>query len=229
MFKSGLWRHRLSMAGKIGFEHVQEGPAEVDLAATRRSPGAGDDDGDMSEQPGGPAAPAGAGAGLLALYDHALPQVYGYLLSRCGQRALAEDLTAETFLAAVDAVRAGRAAHVSTGWLVGVARHKLSDHWRRQAREQRVLRAVAAEPGPAHGPDDPWDARLDAMAARDVLGRLGPHHRAALTLRYMDDLPVPEVADLLGRTVHATEALLVRARSAFRAVYTHGGKEAGDE
>ncbi|GII83641.1 hypothetical protein Ssi03_16310 [Sphaerisporangium siamense] len=38
------------------------------------------------------------GAALLALYDAALPQVYGYLLSRCGQRALAEDLTAETLL-----------------------------------------------------------------------------------------------------------------------------------
>ena len=49
-------------------------------------------------------------ARLLALYDHALPQVYGYLLARCGQRAVAEDLTAETFLAAVDAVRAGRGA-----------------------------------------------------------------------------------------------------------------------
>ena len=64
----------------------------------------------MSEQPAGAPAPAGAGARLLALYDHALPQVYGYLLARCGQRAVAEDLTAETFLAAVDAVRAGPAA-----------------------------------------------------------------------------------------------------------------------
>ncbi|MFD0852535.1 RNA polymerase sigma factor, partial [Actinomadura adrarensis] len=45
------------------------------------------------------------GPALLALYDQALPQVYGYLLSRCGRRALAEDLTAETFLAAVEAVR----------------------------------------------------------------------------------------------------------------------------
>ena len=41
--------------------------------------------------------------GLLSLYDRALPEVYGYLLSRCGQRVLAEDLTAETFLAAVRA------------------------------------------------------------------------------------------------------------------------------
>ena len=47
----------------------------------------------------------------------------------------------------------------------------------------------------------------------------GSHHRAALTLRYLDGLPVPEVANHLGRTVHATEALLVRARTAFRHAY----------
>jgi RNA polymerase sigma-70 factor (ECF subfamily) len=44
----------------------------------------------------------------------------------------------------------------------------------------------------------------------------------------MDDLPVPEVADLLGRTVHATEALLVRARAAFRAAYSREGEGDGD-
>ena len=195
-------------------------------ASTRRSTGRRNDDEGMSEQPVG--RPAGAGARLLALYDHALPPVYGYLLARCGQRAVAEDLTAETFLAAVDTVRAGPGAPVSTAWLVGVARHKLSDHWRRQAREQRVLHAVGAEPGSPAEPDDPWDATLDALRARDVQQRLGPHHRAALTLRYMDDLPVPEVADLLGRTVHATEALLVRARSAFRAAYSREGEGDGD-
>ena len=52
-----------------------------------------------------------------------------------------------------------------------------------------------------------------------MLGRLGAHHRAALTLRYLDGLPVAEVADHLGRTLHATEALLVRARLAFRRAY----------
>ena len=167
---------------------------------------------------------------FLDLYDRALPQVYGYLLARCGQRAVAEDLTAETFLAAVDAVRVVRGGPpppLSTGWLIGVARHKLCDHWRRLAREERTLRAVAAEPGP--GPADPWDEALDAVTAREVLGRLGPHHRAALTLRYVDDLPVPEVAAVLGRTVHATEALLVRARSAFRAAYADMGGERGDD
>jgi RNA polymerase sigma-70 factor (ECF subfamily) len=87
-----------------------------------------------------------AAADLLGLYDEALPQVYGYLLSRCGQRALAEDLTAETFLAAVDSVRRDQA--VTVAWLIGVARHKLVDHWRRQAREERSLALVPAEPEP---------------------------------------------------------------------------------
>jgi RNA polymerase sigma-70 factor (ECF subfamily) len=67
---------------------------------------------------------------LLSLYDKALPEVYGYLLARCGTPAVAEDLTAETFLAAVDAVRRDRPPQITTGWLVGVARHKLADHWR---------------------------------------------------------------------------------------------------
>ena len=59
-----------------------------------------------------------------------------------------------------------------------------------------------------------------------VLARLGPHHRVALTLRYLDGLSVPEVADHLGRGVHATEALLVRARVAFRRAYEGDGDDA---
>lgn len=165
----------------------------------------------MSEQPRVRPDPA---LTLLEIYEAALPEAYGYLLSRCRDATLAQDLTAETFLAAVDGAR--RAGTVSTGWLIGIARHKLADHWRRQEREQRNLRVVHAQQREA---DDPWDATLDALLARQVLDRLGTHHRAALTLRYLDGLPVPEVAVHLGRTVHATEALLVRARAAFRAAY----------
>ena len=67
--------------------------------------------------------------------------------------------------------------------------------------------------------DDPWDAHLDTLAARDVLDGLGAHHRAALTLRYVDDLRVRDVASLIGRSVEATETLLVRAKRAFRHAY----------
>ncbi|SFN29821.1 MULTISPECIES: RNA polymerase sigma factor [Actinomadura] len=157
------------------------------------------------------------GPALLDLYDEALPEVYGYLLSRCGRRALAEDLTADTFLAAVEAVRKEPPPVLSVAWLVGVARHKLADHWRRAAREQRGLQAM--DGGASDATEDPWDERVDALLAREVLEQLGPHHRAALTLRYLDGLPVPQVAEHLGRTLHATEALLTRARTAFRHAY----------
>jgi RNA polymerase sigma-70 factor (ECF subfamily) len=163
------------------------------------------------------------GAVLLALYDRAVPEVYGYLLPRCGSITLAEDLTAETFLAAVAAVKRHTVPHLTIAWLVGVARHKLVDHWRRQGREERNLRLVHDEAPPA---EDPWDEHLDASRAHAVLEKLGPHHRAALTLRYLDGLSVPEVADHLGRGVHATEALLVRARIAFRRAYEGAGDDA---
>jgi RNA polymerase sigma-70 factor (ECF subfamily) len=160
--------------------------------------------------------------GLLQLYDRVLPEVYGYLLPRCGSRALAEDLTAETFLAAVRAEADGRGP-TTTGWLIGTARHKLVDHWRRREREERTLQLLD---GGAAAAEDPWDARLDALRAQQVLDGLSSAHRAALTLRYLDDLPVAQVAALLQRTVHATEALLVRARAAFRRAYeTAGGRD----
>jgi RNA polymerase sigma-70 factor, ECF subfamily len=155
---------------------------------------------------------------LLALYDDAVGDVYGYLVSRCGSVAVAEDLTAETFLAAVDAVDRGSVPALRTAWLVGVARHKLVDHWRRQERERRALSVVADDPLVDESVDD-WDVRLDASVAQDTLAALGAHHRSALTLRYLDGLPVAEVADVLGRTLGATEVLLVRAKAAFRRHY----------
>lgn len=159
------------------------------------------------------------GAVLLGLYDQAVVDVYRYLHYRCRNAALSEELTAETFMAAVESIRRGAVQAVTTAWLVGIARHKLVDHWRRAERDQRNLRAVD-EPAVE---DDPWEAELDGFAARDVLDRMATQQRAALTLRYVDDLPVNEVADVLGRSVHATESLLVRARRAFRDLYEQGG------
>ena len=156
---------------------------------------------------------------LVELYDQALDEVYGYLVARCETTTVAEELTSETFLAAADAIVRRPPADLTVAWLIGIARHKLVDHWRRRAREQRLLAAVDAQPVP---PDDRWDVELDRMTAHAVLDRLGAHHRGALTLRYVDGLPVREVAEHLGRTEQATEVLLVRARAAFRTEYeTH--------
>jgi RNA polymerase sigma-70 factor (ECF subfamily) len=156
---------------------------------------------------------------LIELYDEAMGEVFRYLVARCETTTIAEELTSETFLAAADAVVRRPPPDLTVAWLIGIARHKLVDHWRRRAREQRLLTTVDAQPLPA---DDRWDVELDRMVAHDVLDRLGAHHRGALTLRYVDGLPVREVAEHLGRTEKATEVLLVRARAAFRTEYeTH--------
>jgi RNA polymerase sigma-70 factor (ECF subfamily) len=102
-------------------------------------------------------------------------------------------------------------------WLIGVARHKLVDYWRRLERHQRSMTLVEMVPV-----DEDWEVDLDALLAHDTLAELGLHHRSALTLRYLDGLPVADVASCLGRTVKATEVLLVRARRAFRAAYEAG-------
>lgn len=183
------------------------------LRGARRRTGARDDGEGMSGQPRVRPDPA---LGLLEIYDSALSQIYGYLVSRCRDRLLAQDLTAETFLAAVTAARLQPTPPITTGWLIGVARHKLADHWRRAERERRGLRLVHAAGSEI---EDPWDVEIDTVVAHQVLDALGAHHRAALTLRYLDGLPVVQVAEHLGRTVHATEALLVRARAAFRGAY----------
>lgn len=166
---------------------------------------------------------ADLGATLLRVYDDALPQVFGYLRLRCGDRVIAEDLTAETFLAAVGQIRRGAVDQVTVAWLIGIARHKLADHWRRRSRR---LEDPIDDHERADGPVpemDPWDTVIDQQRVTGVLDVLGDHHRQALSLRYLDGLAVPDVAHHLGRTVHATEALLVRARLAFRAAYERSG------
>jgi RNA polymerase sigma-70 factor (ECF subfamily) len=158
--------------------------------------------------------PANPAAELLALYDRALPQVFGYVVRRCGTNALAEDLTADVFMAAATALRDGTASDIGVGWLIGTARHKLIDHWRRTDRQRSALTLIATtELAP-----DPADEPIATAHTHEVLEALTAEHRSALTLRYIDGLTVSEVARILDRSVHATESLLQRAKAAFRHV-----------
>ena len=95
---------------------------------------------------------------VLADIDRNLPAVNDYLLHRCGGRGLAEDLTSETVLATVDHVRNGHIDTIEIGYLIGIARHKLVDHWRRQSaasslqgvrRDEEIADDEVFEPGRA--------------------------------------------------------------------------------
>src|SRR5215468_11669572 len=71
-------------------------------------------------------------------YEEALPRVYGYFVHRCGgSTATAEDLTQETFLAAVAELKKERRVVTPKAWIYGIARHKLLDHYRRQEHQDR--------------------------------------------------------------------------------------------
>jgi RNA polymerase sigma-70 factor (ECF subfamily) len=151
-----------------------------------------------------------------AMCAEAMPQVYSWVYNRCGDAALAEDLTSEALLAAAARYRDGEGHTVTVSWLTMVASHRLIDHWRRAEHEQRRLRLVWSSRDEG---DVPCSGSASPTRVQAALRELGPAHQAVLTLRYLDDLPVAEVARTVGRSVHATESLLTRAKAAFRIAY----------
>ena len=77
-------------------------------------------------------------AGFEAWYRRSLPRVYSYLVSRSGgDVALAEDLTQQTFIAAIDQRSRYDGRSDTITWLCGIARHKLADHFRAIERDER--------------------------------------------------------------------------------------------
>ena len=162
-----------------------------------------------------------------AWYRRTLPRVYGYLLARCGNDVgLAEELSQQTFVAAI-AQRGrfdGRSDVVT--WLCGIARHKLADHFRAVERDERrrmqlVVRQIRVEDSDLQQPG------LDDRAAiADAMRALPAAQRAVLAFVILDGLSVAEAGGLLGKSAAATQSLLHRARQSFRRAY--GGELSDD-
>jgi RNA polymerase sigma-70 factor (ECF subfamily) len=160
---------------------------------------------------GDEAAAPDTAAAFQALYESTFEEVYAYLFHRCGGvQSMAEDLTQETYLAGVASFRSGEGENVSLPWLITVARNKLVDHYRKREREERKLSLIvnheASRDTAERNYQIPRERALDALAA------VPAEQRAALVLKYLDGLPVAEIAGLLGKSVHATESLLSRGR-----------------
>ena len=154
-----------------------------------------------------------------AFYERALPRVYGYLLGRCGDAATAEELTQQAF---TEAIRwrsrfDGRSDPLT--WVIGIARHKLADHFRRLEREERRHQRLGVHALEAAS-DSAVVSRVDERAQLlEALGRLPALQRAVLVLHYADGLPVREVARAVGKSESATESLLTRGRASMRRAY----------
>lgn len=154
-------------------------------------------------------------------YRAALPRVFGYLMARTGGDVeLSEELTQQTFIAAIDQRARFDHRSGSATWLCGIARHKLADHFRRRGRDdRRRMRMEVHEIELAAGPDA---SRLDLGEREQIeqaLAALPVAQRAVLMFVALDDLSVAEAGRLMGKSPLAAQSLLHRARETFRRVY----------
>ncbi|MGI9624866.1 MAG: RNA polymerase sigma factor [Acidimicrobiales bacterium] len=160
--------------------------------------------------------------GLLGLYHDQVGEVYAFVLRRCGADVgLAEDITQDTFLAAARQFRTTGAVP-PRAWLYQTARNRLIDHWRREARKERKLRLVGSRDRDL-SIGDPAEAVVSGDQVLESLARLPAAQQAALVLRYLDGCSTREVAEMLGRSLKATESVLARARRNLEANYQEQG------
>ena len=150
-------------------------------------------------------------------------EVWAFLLRRCADRDLADDLLAETFLHAGRAIRTGR--DVSAGWLFTVARRRLIDHWRQEGRKQEAMLRHLPEPRIDDDPAQLLDCSHASTALNSALERLCPTQRAALILRYCSEFNVSSVARKLDLSYSATESLLARGRRKLATEYVQAERQ----
>jgi RNA polymerase sigma factor (sigma-70 family) len=154
-----------------------------------------------------------------AVFDRHSAGILQYVYARLGPD-LAEDVTAETFLAAFRGrERYDGAWPDARPWLYGIAVRQIGRHWRAEARRARLLRsAIADGPVPDHG---------ERAAERVTAQRLGPRLAAAvaalprqdrelLLLFAWADLSYAEAAAALDTTVSAVKSRLHRIRVRLR-------------
>ncbi len=141
---------------------------------------------------------------------HAQP-LYGFLVYRTGDRALAEDVLAEAFERAYRgrAVFDRRRASEKT-WLYAIALNVARDYQRRRAAESRAYER-AGDVARAVGAVATLASVEDRYAVRAPLARLGPEEREVIALRFGADLTVPEISTLLNEKRTTVEGRLYRA------------------
>lgn len=165
---------------------------------------------------------------LSLLYRRFLPVVYRFVLGRVKDVPLAEDLTSETFFAVmrgITTVRAQDELGFAT-WVLGIARNKLSQHFRERQHHLEVPLADsgAAEPVAHAEEDDP----LQVLTARErwaevvvALNRLTAEQRKVLLHRCILGQPTEEVARVMGKPANAVYGLQFRALASLARFLKH--------
>lgn len=164
------------------------------------------DEADLIEQ-----ARQGDRGAVSELYQRHADVIYRYVYVRVKDTAVAEDLTAEVFLKALE----GLPDYQFTGapflaWLYRIAWARTVDHWRRQQRRQETpLLDTLPDAGPQ--PEDLVSTGASWDAVLDVLSQLTDEQQQVIVLRFIEEMDLKETAATMDKTVGAIKALQYRA------------------
>jgi RNA polymerase sigma-70 factor (ECF subfamily) len=146
------------------------------------------------------------------LYHRYLKRVYRYHLARTGHVQEAEDLTAQTFLTAFEAIRSYRGQGSFAAWLFGIACHKLADHYRKN-RVELPLEEANGLHSPVLEPEQAVHYRLELERVSRVLWLISPERADAVVLCLFGGLSLAEAARTVGKSEAAVKMLVHRGLS----------------
>lgn len=162
-----------------------------------------------------------------ALFDRHAPRIHRYVARRVG-RDLADDLVAETFLAAFAKRDRYRTAYRDAGpWLYGIATNLIGQHHRDEVRQLRIRHAAAADlnvPGHADQVSGDVTARSVHGLLAAALAGLPPGDRDVVLLIAWEQLTYAETAQALGIPVGTVRSRLNRARARLRPALAGTGR-----
>jgi len=144
-------------------------------------------------------------AAWTAVFEEHRDFVYRAALSQVGDRLLAEDITGQVFLEAIEGIDRYRDRGVPfRAWLLTIARHRSLDALRKRRRDERTRLVL-----------EPPDGRAGSSAL-EGLSCLTPEQREIIHLRFVEDLPIDQVARMTGRSAGAVKSLQHRALGRLR-------------
>ncbi len=153
---------------------------------------------------------------LAEIYDRYAGPIYGYLYRIIGDATHAEDLAGEVFLRLLQALRTSRAPRDNLeGWLYRVAHNLAMDWFRRQKKGPPVPLAdeLVAQDGQ---PSDLVEDEQAKQQLRARIRRLSSDQQRVILLRFAEELPLVEVARLMGKSEGAVKILQHRALNRLR-------------
>ncbi len=170
----------------------------------------------------------GDGEAFGLIYDRYMDTVFRFIFFRVGNRPLAEDLTADTFLRALKRIGSFTWQGRDLGaWLVTIARNLVADHfksgrYRLEVSTGDVLDADQAERGPEGSPEAAVVDHITNVTLLAAVKQLNPEQRECIVLRFLNGFSVAETAQAMGKNEGAIKALQYRAVRALNRLLPEG-------